>query len=135
MTKDPVFSQFPFYFLPGLIHCYIICAAHWFGEVCPIEGRTVLNNSPIEIQLKLPDFKTHFLCSGYIYHIISYNLSILIVTWILIWTPFHWELLVLIFHYGPAKSALNFRTAETCLITEMTKASASGAILYGKLEN
>ena len=29
-------------------------------------GRTVLNNSPIEIHVKMPDFKTHFLCSGYI---------------------------------------------------------------------
>ena len=31
--------------------------------------RTVLNNYPIEIHVKMPDFKTHFLCSGYNYHI------------------------------------------------------------------
>ena len=33
------------------------------------QGRTLLNNSPIEIHVKMPDFKTHFLCSGYIYHL------------------------------------------------------------------
>ena len=39
------------------------------------------------------------------------------------------------FSQGPIKSGLNFRTAETFIITSLTNASASGDILYGKLKN
>ena len=49
-------------------------------------GGTALNNSPIEIHVKMSDFKTPFLCSGYIYctfythdhfeHILIFNINL-----------------------------------------------------------
>ena len=51
-----------------------------------VQGGTALNNSPIEIHVKMSDFKTPFLCSGYIYctfytcdhfeHILIFNINL-----------------------------------------------------------